>query len=85
MRALKFTTEARADLARLDKHLALQVFNKLHRLAENFDLLVPEPLTGDWKGVCKLRIGDYRALYTFDKTQLLVHFIRHRRELYKIK
>jgi len=85
MRALKFTTEARADLARLDKHLARQVFNKLHRLAENFDLLVPEPLTGDWKGVCKLRIGDYRALYTFDKTQLLVHFIRHRRELYKIK
>lgn len=72
MRALKFTTEARADLARLDLQLARQVFDKLHRLAENFDLLVPEPLTGDWKGVYKLRIGDYRVLYTFDKIQLLL-------------
>ncbi|MBU2609875.1 MAG: type II toxin-antitoxin system mRNA interferase toxin, RelE/StbE family [Chloroflexi bacterium] len=82
---MKFTTEARADLARLDLQLARRVFNKLHRLVENFEFLVPEPLTGDWKGVYKLRIGDYRALYTFDKMQLLVHFIRHRREVYKIK
>jgi len=27
----------------------------------------------------------YRALYPFDKAQLVVHFIRHHREVYKTK
>jgi len=85
MRQLKFTAEAKADLAKLDKPLARQVFKKLCWLAENFDSIVPEPLTGDWKGVFKLRVGDYRALYTFDKIRLVVHFIRHRREVYKTR
>jgi len=85
MRLLQFTAEAKADLARLDKSLAQQVFKKLHWLIENFDSIVPEPLTGDWKRVYKLRVGDYRALYTFDKLHLVVHFIRHRREVYKTK
>jgi len=85
MRTLNFTAEAKAELARLDKHLARQVFRKLCWLVENFDSLTPEPLTGDWKGVYKLRVGDYRALYTFDDAHLVVHFIRHRREVYKSK
>lgn len=85
MRYLQYTAEAKADLARLDKPLAQQVFRKLLWLAENFDAIVPEPLTGDWKGIFKLRVGDYRALYTFDKTLLIVHFIRHRSEVYKTK
>ncbi|MFH1906506.1 MAG: type II toxin-antitoxin system RelE/ParE family toxin [Chloroflexota bacterium] len=67
MRYLQYTAEAKADLARLDKPLAQQVFRKLRWLAANFDAIVPEPLTGDWKGIFKLRVGDYRALYTFDR------------------
>ena len=85
MLQLKFTTEASEDLAKLDKSAARQVYRKLIWLAEKFDLIAPEPLSGEWKGVYKLRVGDYRALYTFDNTQLIVHFIRHRREVYKIK
>jgi mRNA interferase RelE/StbE len=85
MRLLKFTADARGDLAKLDQSTARQIYKKLSWLAENFDLITPEPLTGEWKGVYKLRVGDYRALYTFDNIQLIVHFIRHRREVYKIK
>jgi len=85
MRLLKFTADARGDLAKLDQSTARQIYKKLGWPAENFDLIAPEPLTGEWKGVYKLRVGDYRALYTFDNIQLIVHFIRHRREVYKIK
>jgi len=85
MRQLTFTAEAKTDLKRLDKPLAQRIFKKLCWLAKNFDVIVPELLTGDWKGVYKLRVGDYRALYTFDNTSLVVHFIRHRREVYKTK
>jgi len=85
MQLLKFTAEAKADLAKLDKPTARQVFKKSGWLAENFDLITPEPLTGEWKGVYKLRVGDYRVLYTYDQTRLVVHSIRHRREVYKTK
>ena len=80
-----FTPDAEADLARLDTPVAQRVLKKLRWLAQNLDVITPEGLTGQWQGVFKLRVGDYRVLYTFDRTQqkVVVHFVRHRREVYK--
>jgi mRNA interferase RelE/StbE len=80
-----FTPVAETDLARLDKPVAQRVLKKIRWLAENFETITPETLTGPWQGVFKLRVGDYRVLYTCDreKQKILVHFIRHRREVYK--
>ena len=82
-----FTPDAEADLARLDTPIAERVIKKLRWLVDNFDTLKPEALTGEWQGVFKLRVGDYRILYTFDKAKrkIIVHFVRHRHEVYKIK
>jgi len=87
MYQVDFTSNAESDLARLDAQIAQRVLNKLQWLAENFDVIKPEPLTGQWQGVYKLRVGDYRVLYTYDrqKQKLIVHFVRHRREVYKLK
>jgi mRNA interferase RelE/StbE len=61
------------------------VLKKVRWLAENFELITPEALTGQWQGVFKLRVGDYRVIYTSDleKQQIVVRFVRHRREVYK--
>ncbi|MCG2768301.1 MAG: type II toxin-antitoxin system RelE/ParE family toxin [Anaerolineae bacterium] len=85
MYSLDLMPEARDDLAGLDKPVARRILNKLRWLAENLDAVTLEPLTGKWKGVFKLRIGDYRALYTVDRTErrITVHLIKHRREVYK--
>ncbi len=85
MYRLELMPEARDDLAGLDKPVAQRVLNKLRWLAENLDAVTPESLTGQWKGVFKLRIGDYRALYTFDKTKrrITIHLIKHRRKVYE--
>ena len=87
MYSVKFTPTAVDDLARLNKPIAQRIFTKIRRLAENFEALTPEPLAGQWDGIYKLRIGDYRVLYTFNKAEpsLTVHFVRHRREVYKTK
>ena len=87
MYSVKFTAEALEQLERLDKPVAQQVLKKLHWMAENFDQTSHLPLTGSLKGVFRLRIGDYRALYTFDKTEtiMVVHFVQRRREIYKSK
>lgn len=81
------TPNAEADLARLDKNIAQRVLKKLRWMAENFEAIKHEALTGEWEDVFKLRVGDYRVLYTFDSAQqrIVVHFIRHRREVYKTK
>lgn len=82
---VEFTAGAEADLARLDTPMAQRVLKKLRWLAENFAAITPETLTGQWQGVFKLRIGDYRVLYTCDREtqKIVVRFVRHRREVYK--
>ena len=87
MYELELMPEARDDLASLDKPIAQRILNKLYWLTENLDALTPEPLTGEWKGLFKLRIGSYRALYTVNRTErrLTVHIIKHRREAYKTR
>ena len=87
MAQVSFTADAEADLARLDRLVSQRVLTKLRWLAENFEVITPEPLTGEWQGVFKLRVGDYRVLYTFDKaaTRMTVHFVKNRREVHKTR
>ena len=75
MYEVEFAPEAEADLAHLSKTIAQRILKKLRWLAENFETITPEPLTGQWKGLYKLRVGDYRALYTFTETEqvIIVH------------
>jgi len=77
--------EAADDLRRLDRPVAQRVLRRLRWLSENFDNLAPEALSAQWKGLYKLRIGSYRALYTADKDNhvITVHLIAHRKDIYK--
>ncbi|MBO9324957.1 MAG: type II toxin-antitoxin system RelE/ParE family toxin [Roseiflexus sp.] len=85
MAQVEFTESAQNDLSRFDKPIAQRVLKKLRWLAENFEIVTPEALTGQWQGVFKLRVGDYRVLHTSDleKQKIIVRFVRHRREVYK--
>lgn len=83
MYRVEFTSEAEDDLSRLNKPVAQRVLKKIRWLAENFEAITPEPLTGDLKGFYKLRVGDYRVFYTFGPDELIIHLVQHRREVYK--
>jgi mRNA interferase RelE/StbE len=88
MYEVEFTAEAEADLDRLSQSVAQRIFKKIRWLAENFEAITPEPLTGEWKGLFKLRVGDYRVLYTFSQAErqvIFVHLVKHRREVYKTR
>jgi len=80
-----FTPDANADLARLDPPVAQRILTKLRWLADNLDVIQPKALTGQWGGVFKLVVGDYRVLYTVDQIaqSIVVHGVKHRREVYK--
>ena len=86
MYTVVFTTEAEADLSRFDKPIVQRILKKIRWLAENFNLIIPEALVGQWQGLYKLRVGNYRVLYCFDKNkqQIIVHLVGHRRNIYNI-
>ena len=82
--AVKMKPSAEKELDRLSGKLNARIFSRLESLAFN-----PRPpgckkLKGgdnEWR----LRIGDYRAVYTIDDRKLLVEVtrIRHRSEVYE--
>ena len=80
-----FTSQAEENLAKLDKQIAQRILKKIRWLVENVGTLTPEPHTGQFQGVYKLRVGDYRVLYTLEDEQnlIVIRLIKHRREVYK--
>lgn len=83
---VQFLPEAAEALALLDKPVAQRLLKMLRWVAENFDSLKPESLTGPLGDFLKLRVGDYRIIYRADREnkRLTIHLVGHRREIYKI-
>lgn len=81
---VEFTAQAADDLARLDRTVAQRVVRKTRWLSENLEEITPEPLGGALKGLFKLRVGDYRVIYSINQRQnlIIVHLVGHRREIY---
>jgi mRNA interferase RelE/StbE len=81
---VEFKAEALTELERLSQKNQERVLRKIRWLTENFEQLTPQALTGDLSSLFKLRIGDYRSLYSFnDETEMItIHRIGHRREIY---
>jgi mRNA interferase RelE/StbE len=76
--------DAERDLARLDRPIARRVRERLAWVGEHFEEIQPVALKGKLAAFYKIRVGDYRALYQFDKTGrvLTVFRVQHRREVY---
>jgi len=83
---VEFTAQATDDLTRLDRTVAQRIIQKIGWFSENLQELVPEPLGGALKGLFKLRVGDYRAIYSLNQQQrlIVVHLIGHRRDIYTL-
>ena len=84
---VEFANAAEDDLAKLDRELAQQALNRLRWLADNAESVRHRALSGPWSGVFRLRIGDFRAIYSLDRTgrRIIVHFVRHRSEVYRLR
>jgi mRNA interferase RelE/StbE len=76
---------ATEELSRLDKKVARRIAGRIEWLAENWENAKSEALKGDLAGLLKLRVGDYRVIYELivKEELLVVHFVGHRREVYK--
>ena len=72
------------DLDLISDFIRLRILNKIEWLAINFEQITPLPLTREWSGFYKLRVGDYRVIYEFDRESRIIIIVRvgHRSEVY---
>jgi mRNA interferase RelE/StbE len=74
--------EARADVRALDQPTAMRIFEGILRFSRSGagDVVA---LQGDLAGALRLRLGDYRVLFTLEADSMRIFGVRHRSEAYK--
>ena len=79
MYELRILNAAEDDLARLDRTVGERIVSRIQWLADHFDEIKPQLLTGTLSGFFKLRVGNFRAVYKVIKDQnlIVVHRIGH--------
>lgn len=82
--AIELHPRAIINLSRLDPAIVRPVRDKLDELASNAEGVQHRALTGQLRGLFRLRVGDYRVLYTLDREnrRIVVRAVRHRSEAY---
>lgn len=83
MADIEWTEGALRDLERLDRPIARRILRRLAWFSKNFQSVVPEPLAGQLKATFKLRVGDWRAVYTVEGNTIIIQFIGHRSNIYR--
>lgn len=88
MYQVTFLPDAEKSFKRLDKPVQVRITEKIDWLAENADKIIYHPLTSlpdDLKGLCRMRVGDYRILCWVynDNKHIKVYDIEHRGKDYR--
>jgi len=72
------------DLQKIDRPIAKRILNKITWLSQYFESIAPESLSGDFSGSFKLRVGDWRIIYTIESDTIVIKAVGHRREIYRL-
>ena len=80
---VSYKASVTGDLRRLDKPTARRILEKIERdLAAHPDAGLP--LSGDFRGFFRYRIGDYRVIYAKTSDGILIVRISHRKDVYRV-
>jgi mRNA interferase RelE/StbE len=74
--------EAKADVRALDQATAMRIFDGILHFARTGSGKVI-PLHGDMAGAFRLRLGDYRVMFTLQDDTMHIFGVRHRSNAYR--
>ena len=78
---IEYKASIERDLRRIDRKEVNRTLKKIEKvLRENEDKGIP--LRGEYEGLYRLRVRDYRAIYCKTKEGVLILRIRHRKKAY---
>lgn len=83
MYEIRLENPAKRFLKKINQEDQKRIIKKLKDLSTNPEL--GKPLTGKLAGLWSLRIGDYRAIYSIRKSELLILVLKigHRKNIYE--
>ena len=79
---IEWLDEAKADVRALDRPAAMRLFAGVLRFARTGSGDV-NALHGDMAGAFRLRLGDYRVLFTLENNAMRIFGVRHRSQVYR--
>jgi mRNA interferase RelE/StbE len=79
---IEWLEEAKADVRRLDRAIAMRVFDGILHYARTGSGDVT-PMHGDMTGAFRLRLGDYRVLFSLQDDAVHIFGVRHRSQAYR--
>ena len=81
---IEYKASVQKDLKGLDPKRVLRILGAIER-ALSTEGRGGEALSGPFAGLLKLRVGEYRVIYTRTESGYLILRIAHRREAYRQK
>jgi mRNA-degrading endonuclease RelE of RelBE toxin-antitoxin system len=82
LKTIRFHPTVPAEVRAIERRTALRVLQCLHRYADNGEGDV-RPLSGEFQGLLRLRVGNHRVLFDETVDTITVHRVRDRREAYR--
>jgi len=73
---------SRSELRGIDREVAKRILTALTRYGESGEGDV-KALTGEWLGLARLRVGDYRVVFSVSPVEITVVRVRHRSDVYR--
>ncbi|MBZ5727499.1 MAG: type II toxin-antitoxin system RelE/ParE family toxin [Acidobacteriia bacterium] len=73
---------ARSDLRAIDRKEAIRILQALTRYGESGERDV-KALAAEWQGHFRLRVGDYRIIFTILPDEITIVRVSHRSEAYR--
>lgn len=79
---IEWLDEAKADIGLLDRPNAMRIFEGILQYARTGGGDVA-PLHGEMAGSFRLRLGDYRVLFSLQEGAMRIYGVRHRSDAYR--
>jgi mRNA interferase RelE/StbE len=83
---IEWEQDAADALDRLGADIVQRILLRISWLAANLDNIKPQALARNLRDYFKLRVGDYRVIYTINRQDklLVIEDVGHRRDIYKL-
>jgi addiction module RelE/StbE family toxin len=88
MYQITFLPDAEESFKKLDRPIQKRIAQKIDWLSKYADTIIHHPLTAlpdDLRGLCRMRIGDYRIIYWVytEDEHIKIYDIEHRSKEYR--
>jgi mRNA-degrading endonuclease RelE of RelBE toxin-antitoxin system len=82
VKKIRFLSNVPAEVRAILQPIALGILKALHRYIETGQGRV-KPLSGEFEGLLRPRVGDYRVLFDETEDSINVHRVRDRKDAYQ--